>query len=383
MANNLSDDELFEKMRSGHTKDTVESDDEDKLIKTIKQQGYDYYKILGVSVNTSLSDIKRKYRHKIAEYHPDKLKQYSQSKIKEKQEQFKLIRMAGEVLTNPEKKKLYDLERKTIKSKDFYNQKSSFDEFLKLQESEMTEEKKKHAELEFKHGNDKFDRIRGYNPDDKVKYDRDTTKQLLTDLQTRREMESIELAQKNLFEGRSFNPSEFNKFFDKQRKLEDKKLKIKQERGELVNYSDGFTAFNDTGVGNFISVNDDYDDIYGKDNFKASTGFSRVKTGLSDDELSISSVSSGDEDDYYNTHNQKKIGDDEILKYKMQREKDSDVYDKMKFGEFKSVMEDQFGISKDFGTLIGDSEHKLNKITSDTANIYKRLIELESGDEDN
>ena len=41
---------------------------------------------------------------------------------------------------------------------------------------------------------------------------------LLQDLQAQRDMENIEITQRNLFEGRSFNPSEFNKFFEKNKK---------------------------------------------------------------------------------------------------------------------------------------------------------------------
>ena len=88
MTEKLSDEELFDKMRS-----------------KIKFEGYDYYKILGVSRDAEMTEIKKRYRHLLAKYHPDKLKLLPESKRKIKQEQYPLIRMAGEVLTNPEKKK--------------------------------------------------------------------------------------------------------------------------------------------------------------------------------------------------------------------------------------------------------------------------------------
>ena len=62
MASTLSDDELFEKMRSKKNIETDNSDD----INDIKKYGYDYYKILGVEPSTEIGDIKRKVRHKIA-----------------------------------------------------------------------------------------------------------------------------------------------------------------------------------------------------------------------------------------------------------------------------------------------------------------------------
>ena len=388
MENTLSDDELFEKMCSKKSKNiTIEDEpinNSDNELNNIKKMGYDYYKILGISPDTNLSDIKRKYRHKIAEYHPDKLKFLSESKKKLKQEQFNLIRMAGEVLTNPEKKKLYDLETKTLKSKDFQNQKSTFDDFLKLQDSQMTEDNKRRAELEFKKHTEQVNSKIGFDKKElDVKFDKHTSDKLFQDLQAQRDMESIEIAQRNLFEGRSFNPNEFNKMFEKNKKKEEKKQKIKQSKGDMVKYDDGFTAFNDTGVGNFISVNDDYGELFGKENFKGSSTFSRSKTQLSDDELSISSISDIEYDDDYYNHSKKKITSDDIRKFERMRNEDTMKFDKMSMNEFKSVMEDQFGISKEFGTMIGQEiAQKPAQITSHMVDVYKKLIELSSESDD-
>ena len=382
MASTLSDDELFEKMR---TKKNIENNNSDDIndINDIKRFGYDYYKILGIEPLTDIADIKRKVRHKIAEYHPDKLKFLSESKRKIKTEQYQLIRTAGEVLTNPEKKRLYDLERKTLKSKDFSNQKSSFEEFLKLQDTELTDDNRRKAELDFKRNIEKKNKAQGFDPSELgVKYDKHMSDKLFQDLQAQRDMENIEITQKNLFTGRSFNPSEFNKIFEKNKKKEEKKVKIKQSRGDMVKYDDQFTAFNDTGVGNFIGVNDDYGELYGKDDFKAGTNFSRTKSGKSDDELSISSISDVEYDDDYNNH-KKKISDDDIRKFQRERELDTKKYDTLEFKEFKSAMEDQFGISKDFGTMIGrDISKKPGQITSHMTDVYKKLIEFSSSSEE-
>ena len=387
--NTLSDEELFERMRSKKSNKKIEDNDnasnniDNNELNNIKRMGYDYYKILGITPTTEISDIKRKYRHKIAEYHPDKLKFLSDNKKKLKNEQFQLIRMAGEVLTNPEKKKFYDLQMKTLKSKDLQNQKQSFEDFLKLQESEITEDKKRFAELDFKKHTEKMNQIRGLDTAQiDIKYDRNTSNKLLQDLQAQRDMEAIEIAQRNVFEGRSFNPSEFNKMFEKDKKIKDKKLKKKQEKGELVKYDETFTAFNDTGVGNFISVNDDYGELFGKEDFKSSMNFGRNKTGLSDDELSISSISSIEFEDDYNNHSKKKISDEEIRRFQQLRNQDTTKYDKLNLNEFKSVMEDPFGISKDFNTMIGNEiGQKPSQITSHMVNAYKKLLEYDSDDE--
>ncbi|MFQ5709895.1 MAG: DnaJ domain-containing protein, partial [bacterium] len=63
----------------------------------------DYYKILGVGKNASVDEIKKAYRKLAAKYHPDK---NPGDKVAE--QKFKDINEAKEVLTDPEKRKLYD-----------------------------------------------------------------------------------------------------------------------------------------------------------------------------------------------------------------------------------------------------------------------------------
>jgi curved DNA-binding protein CbpA len=368
MTEKLSDEELFEKMRS-----------------KIKVDGFDYYKILGITKDAEMSDIKKRYRHLLAKYHPDKLKLLPETKRKIKQEQYPLIRMAGEVLTNPEKKKFYDLEQKTAKSSDISNQKSSFEEFIKLQESGITEDSKKRSELEFRKENDKFNKIRGYNPDPEVKLNKQELSKQMQELLAQRDVESIELAQKNMFEGRTFNPNEFNNIFEKNKRKEDKKLKKRREAGDMVVYDEQFTAFNDTGLGNFISVDQDYGDIYNeKQDFKDQSKFTKLNK-FNDDELSVSSDSDFEYSNEYTNYKNNKLTDDELKRKLTERDLDTKKYDKMNFNEFKSALEDQFGVSKDFGTLIGKDISNVGKskqITSDMAKIYSKMIEYDSSSDD-
>ncbi len=63
----------------------------------------DYYQILGVGREASGEDIKRAYRKLAIRYHPDK-----NPGDKEAEEHFKEIAEAYEVLSDPEKKRLYD-----------------------------------------------------------------------------------------------------------------------------------------------------------------------------------------------------------------------------------------------------------------------------------
>jgi len=63
----------------------------------------DYYEVLGVTKEASAEEIKKAYRKKAIQYHPDK---NPGDKVSE--ENFKEAAEAYEVLSNPEKKQRYD-----------------------------------------------------------------------------------------------------------------------------------------------------------------------------------------------------------------------------------------------------------------------------------
>ena len=374
---NTNDNDLFEQMKGNKN---------EKSINKVEKFGFDYYKILNVDRDTSIEDIKKKSRKLLAKYHPDKYKDLSEKERQMKAKQFQLVQEAGKILSDPNTKKIYDLEQKTIKSKDFQNQKNTFEDFVKLQESGMTEENKKKAQLDFETESKKLNKMRGFDPsklDDKI--DRTLLGKQIDDLKVRRDMDFIELSQKNIFEGKSFNPSEFNKLFEKNKKKQEKNDKRKQEKGELVKFGEDFTAFNDNGLNNFISIDTDYSNPFGSDNFRENSMFGKMR----DDNFNASDISSVDSDfdDSYDTHNRNrdtKNTDDMLSKMLKNREVFDNNLKNTETAGYKGVMEDQFGISKQFGKMIGNDitqKHKTQKIDSDMIKIYNKMISHDSDDE--
>lgn len=377
--NNIDDADLFEQMKGNKKEENIKDEKSHKIDK----YGFDYYKILDIDKDTNINDIKKKYRKLLAKYHPDKYKNLSDKERQVKEKQFQLVQMAGKILTDEDAKKVYDLEQKTIKSKNFQAQKNSFEEFIKLQESGVSEEGKKRSQLDFETESKKINKLRGFDPDklddklDKMKLDRE-----IDNLRARRDMDIIELSQKNLFEGRSFSQSEFNKLFEKNKKKQEKAEKIKKEKGELVKFGEEFTAFNDNGLNNFISVDQDYSELFGGEHFRENTLYGKANK----DNLNTSDISS-DEDEYvdnYNNHNDDrdtKRTDDLLSRMMRERDMFDNNLKDVKTAGYKDVMEDQFGISRQFGKMIGNDitqKNKTHKITSDMVNVYNKMITHDS-----
>lgn len=68
-----------------------------------------YYEILGVDKNASDSDIKKAYRKLAAQWHPDRWVNATEEEKKTAEEKIKEINEANSVLSDPEKRKNYDM----------------------------------------------------------------------------------------------------------------------------------------------------------------------------------------------------------------------------------------------------------------------------------
>lgn len=68
----------------------------------------DYYEVLGVAKNATADEIKKAYRKKAIQYHPDKYADKPESEQKAAEEKFKEAAEAYDVLSDDKKRQLYD-----------------------------------------------------------------------------------------------------------------------------------------------------------------------------------------------------------------------------------------------------------------------------------
>lgn len=86
----------------------------------------DYYKVLGINRNANISQIKKAYHRLALKYHPDKVKEVD----KDKEDKFKKISEAYQVLSDPIKKGNYDLYGSIDLKNQFENPIDLFDNFF-------------------------------------------------------------------------------------------------------------------------------------------------------------------------------------------------------------------------------------------------------------
>ena len=68
----------------------------------MSKSGKDYYSVLGVAKTATADEIKRAYRKLAAKFHPDR------NKAADAEDQFKEVAEAYEVLSDTQKRQMYD-----------------------------------------------------------------------------------------------------------------------------------------------------------------------------------------------------------------------------------------------------------------------------------
>jgi curved DNA-binding protein CbpA len=358
----------------------------------------DVYGLIGVKEDDPQDYVKKKCNEKLAKYHPSKMnamlvKVPASEREEEREklmEQYNLIKQAYNILRDPEKREYYDLQKKTMESKNFVKQKSSFEEYIKLQESEINETSRKNAENAFKIGFLDMDKKHGFKRnelDDEPLTTEDFNKKM-QDMELSRKALDDELStkQRNMFEGRTFNPVEFNKAWEK-KKRHDEKRKGKGNSDTSLTLWDGLTASNDFGVGgtsDYVGLDSDYGDLYSKNNYNTSQ-YASILDDISENGDNMS-VNSDDIDVSYVTGHNKDNSDvnkrfDEYMKA---RERDDEYYNAREFGDtnaWRSVYDNPMNISSSMGTMVGkevktlDTRNKKNNsINKSTIDAYKQLM---------
>ena len=72
----------------------------------------EYYEILGLKTDASFEEIRKAYRKLALHYHPDRNRGDATA-----EERFKAISEAYAVLTDPDKRRMYDLSRSTLRGR--------------------------------------------------------------------------------------------------------------------------------------------------------------------------------------------------------------------------------------------------------------------------
>jgi hypothetical protein len=336
--------------------------------------GPDYYRVIGATPNDSQEIINKKCNQKLAEFHHDKIKNKLKNlspdeakKMKKLYEaQYEIVRAARSNLSDPEKRKFYDLQRKTAESSSFVTKKDSFQKFIELQESQITDDSKKTAELEFEKLSSEKSKKAGMTGNigssalDKKDLDR-----RIMDAKTQRDQEEIEYMPKKIkgFEHGGFNNEEFQRQWELQQKKLEKRKKKKDGDRSIIQW-DGVAAFNDHGAsgGNYASIEGDdaYEGLYKTS--KEQDYMFADKIG-SDDEESISSIDSDIVDDvdisyvkgFDKNKNKTMKSYEELLK---EREADTALFDNrtMTSKSWKPAMDNPFSVSHQLGEIIGGDD---------------------------
>jgi len=361
----------------------------DKIVK----DGYDWYAILGFSekdpnerAKISSKQISMALNKQLNKYHPDRVGNVTPEQTKQFNAIFRLVQQAGAVLTNKNKRKAYDVEQSVQKSSDFGSHKSKFEEFKELQEKNNTDESKHRAKLDFERGLSDLNKKHGTDKYSTTAISKDDANRKMEDLIHLRQIEHNEIKPARIFnEGEGFNRDTFMRAFAKDQMRRSKK----RETGDGVLPYDQIGAFND--LNPTFGVNDDYGGLYSQDRFGGDNKFGKFSGSESDSDNSIDSDEL--DDNYVKRYVSDGKTDNTDVKAALDvllstRDKEDNIYKTMDLNEFKSSMDDKFGISSSMGFMVGNKEgdqvqRKLRKqLKNNEVDAYMKMIGGEDSSDD-
>jgi curved DNA-binding protein CbpA len=379
---------------------------QEKMVQNEIASGHlDYYKIIGANPADSQTTINKLCNLKLAEYHPDKIGQKLEKyppEDRQKQKtryirQYELVREAVKFLKDPQERKLYDSKKETGDTKTFVDHKQSFDNYIKLQDKDLTDETKQLKGLNFEQRSSEMNIKHGFDPNKvKIKLTESDMSRRLGDLELERNQQSVECMKKKLFDG-NFDKMEFNRQFEIDKRKREKKRKSELSENRSIIRCDGIAAANGFGDGglNYVSISEDgqgYEDLYSAP--KALDNMFANKLGSDDDE----SISSLDDEllenidvSYVTDHNKDKHKTEKTYEeYMRERDRDMMQFDsrQMHDGSWGSIASNNFNISAQMGQLIGtdmldvrtigNNDNKSKQDRAELMEAYKALRYKES-----
>ena len=371
----------------------------DKFKTHVANDGYDYYSILGFKnlppkdcEKLTTREIKKNFAKNLKTYHPDRVpKDISKEDRVEYNVMFNLIKKAGNILTDSNRRKAYDMERSISKSSGHENKRDDFKAFMKMQEREMSEEGKQTAQLEFNKGLSEFKIKHGADKLSDTPLTIHESDNLYETFDTLREQEDIELMPTQInFADNKFDHATFMKAFEKERI---KKQKIKGNR-ELLSYDDIGTYADASTFGS--NIDDNYGGLYNEGKFSGNNRFGGVSDDSDNSDDYDNSDDSGDSDDLNSISSEKYTKDiplteksaNDLMKERMaEREQLDTLYKDRSVDRFKSSMEDKFGPSSSLGFMVGTDYHgvqvhkkKYEHLDDDEVNAYRKMLDYKDKD---
>ena len=365
----------------------------EKLRKKIEHEGYDLYSILGFEKlndkereKLSKRDISKNFARKLKKYHPDRVPRgISKEERAEYNAMFNLVKKAGAVLTDSNRRKAYDMEKSVVKSSGYFNQQNDFKEFIKMQEREVTEEGRRSAELEFKKGLSEFKQKHGADKLPETAMTIEESKERFDNLDDYRDQEDIELMPTRMeFKGgKKFDHKTFMKAFERDRVKRARKKG--QGNGNLMSYDD-IGTFNESSENSGFGINDSYGDMYNDRKVSGNNQYGGISdgSGSGSDSDDLASIDSDDldEDRYTADIPMSKSTTDDLMNARMaERDELDTLYKDRSVDRFESSMNDKFGVSAGLGFMVGTDKFgdqiqrkKYKHQNEDEVNAYRRML---------